>query len=140
VRYVRRELTTLTDDDREAFLDALVTLWNVRISHTALSIAFKHFVEQVNTVDGKKLYGSKYKSLQYFASIHNDAGANSVCDEFHGGAGFANNHLLIGNYLEQSLQLVDPSVCLHYLDYSKYFEMDAFKTRESCSDSVLSMA
>lgn len=111
VRYVRRELSSLTDDDREAFLDALVTLW------------------QVNTVDGVKLYGANYKSLHYFASIHNDGGANSVCDEFHGGAGFANNHLMLGNYLEQSLQLVDPSVCLHYMDYSKYFEKHAFTQR-----------
>jgi hypothetical protein len=93
-------------------LDALVTLW------------------QVNTVDGMKLYGSKYKSLHYFASIHNDGGANSVCDEFHGGAGFANNHLMLGNYLEQSLQLVDPGVCLHYMDYSMYFEKHAFTQRK----------
>jgi hypothetical protein len=38
-------------------------------------------------VDGMKIYGSRYKSLHYFASIHNDGGANSVCDEFHGSAG-----------------------------------------------------
>ena len=35
VKYVRRELQSLTDDDREEFLDALHTLW------------------EVNTVDGK---------------------------------------------------------------------------------------
>lgn len=42
---------------------------------------------QVNTVDGIQLYGPRYKSLYYFATIHNDAGANSVCDEFHGDLG-----------------------------------------------------
>lgn len=108
VKYVRRELTTLTDDDREAFLDAMSTLW------------------EVSTVDGQKIYGSRYKSLHYFASIHNDAGANSVCDEFHGGAGFVNNHMMLGAFLEQSMQLVDPSTCLHYMEYTKYFSMDAF--------------
>jgi hypothetical protein len=69
VKYVRREVEDLTDADREAFLDAFHTLW------------------EVNTVDGQALYGKNYKSLHYFASIHNDAGANAVCDEFHGGAG-----------------------------------------------------
>lgn len=108
VKYVRRELTSLTDSDREAFLDAMSTLW------------------KVNTVDGKELYGPKYKSLHFFASIHNDAGANSVCDEFHGGTGFVNNHMMLGAYLEQSMQLVDPSTCLHYMEYTKYFSLDAF--------------
>jgi hypothetical protein len=98
------------------------------------------------------MYGSRYKSLHYFASIHNDAGGNSVCDEFHGGsgehsrflsflsvwskhiwyAGFANNHLMLGNYLEQSLQLIDPTTCLHYMDYTKYFENSTFLERK-CS-------
>lgn len=41
----------------------------------------------MNTVDGMEEYGPRYKSLHYFASIHNDAGANSVCDEFHGSPG-----------------------------------------------------
>lgn len=108
VKYVRRELTSLTDDDREAFLDAMSTLW------------------KVSTIEGQKMYGSRYKSLHYFASIHNDAGANSVCDEFHGGAGFVNNHMMLGAFLEQSMQLVDPSTCLHYMEYTKYFSTDAF--------------
>jgi hypothetical protein len=69
VKYVRRELQDLTVDDRNTFLDAFHTLW------------------EVNTLDGQAKYGDRYKSLHYLASVHNDAGANSVCDEFHGGAG-----------------------------------------------------
>ena len=38
-------------------------------------------------MDGIELYGSRYKSLSYLALVHNDAGANSVCDEFHGDLG-----------------------------------------------------
>ena len=38
-------------------------------------------------MDGIELYGSRYKSLFYLASIHNDGGSNSVCDQFHGGQG-----------------------------------------------------
>jgi len=110
VKYVRREVRTLTDDDREEFLDAFRTLWDV------------------STVAGKKLYGHKYKSLFYLASIHNDAGSAPVCDEFHGidGFGFANNHIVLGSYLEQSLQLVNPRVCLHYIDYFDMFSSESY--------------
>lgn len=69
VKYVRRELLSLSDKDRQDFLDAFSTLW------------------KVGTVEGQALYGSKYKSLYYLATVHNDAGGNSVCDEFHGGIG-----------------------------------------------------
>ena len=92
VKYVRRELMSLTDTDREEFLDAFRTLWDV------------------TTKDGKKAYGDAYKSLAYFAVLHNDGGGNGVCDEFHAGSGFVNNHLYLGAYLEQSLRLVNPKV------------------------------
>ena len=109
VKYVRREVSTLTDNDREEFLDAFHTLW------------------EVNTVDGMAKYGERYKSLHYFAALHNDGGGNSVCDEFHGGVGFLNNHMYLSAYLEQSMQLVNPKVCLHYIEYTQYFESDGFK-------------
>jgi hypothetical protein len=117
VKYIRRELSSLNDDDREEFLDAFHTLWTT------------------STTDGKMKYGDAYKSLFYFASLHNDAGANAQCDEFHGGNGFVNNHLLLSAYLEQSLQLVNPRVALHYMEYTKYFEMSEFKTRKYAHDA-----
>ena len=113
VKYVRRELQSLTVADREAFLDAFRTLWDV------------------NTKDGVKKWGEKYKSLNYFAVLHNDGGGNGVCDEFHAGSGFINNHLYLGAYLEQSLRLVNPSVSLHYMEYSKYFSSNEFQTHVS---------
>jgi hypothetical protein len=112
VKYVRRELMSLTEDDREAFLNAFNTLW------------------KVNTVDGVQMYGPDYKSLYYFASIHNDAGGNSACDEFHGDQGFVNNHMMLGAFLEQTMQLIDPTVCLHYMDYAMYFDSDEFTARK----------
>lgn len=42
----------------------------------------------------------------FFVSIHVDAAGNPVCDEFHAGEGFVNNHIFMSNYVEQSLQLV----------------------------------
>lgn len=112
VKYVRRELSSLTEDDREEFLDAFHKLWTV------------------STTEGVVLYGSRYKSINYFATLHNDGGGNGVCDEFHGGHGFLNNHMYLSAYLEQSLQLVNPRVALNYMEYTKYFESAEFKTRE----------
>ena len=57
------------------FLDAYRTLWDV------------------STKDGIGKFGKLYKSVAYFATVHNDAGANSICDEFHAGTGFLNNHI-----------------------------------------------
>jgi len=116
VKYVRRELQSLTDNDREEFLQAFKTLWDV------------------NTRDGVEIYGPRYKSLAYFAVLHNDGGGNGICDEFHAGSGFINNHLYLGAYLEQSLRLVNPRVSLHYMEYSKYFESNDFKSRISTLD------
>jgi len=108
VKYVRRELQSLTESDRNEFLDALRVLWDV------------------STVDGQKIYGERYKSLWYFATVHNDAGANRICDGFHASNGFVNNHVILGSYLEQSLQLVNPRVALHYMEYAKYFSSADF--------------
>eukprot|EP01035_Chromulina_nebulosa_P019380 gene19380-25248_t len=55
-KYVRREITALSEDDREEFLDAFSTLW------------------KVSTIEGQELYGENYKSLYHFALVHNDAG------------------------------------------------------------------
>ena len=113
VKYVRRELQSLTNDDREAFLDAF------------------HTLSTVSTVKGRELYGERYKSVKYFSTLHNDAGGNSVCDEYHGGRGFLTNHMFLSSYFEQSLQLVNPTVALHYMEYSKYFESAEFGNCES---------
>lgn len=109
VKYIRRELSTLTDNDREEFLDAYYTLW------------------EVNTKEGKAKFGDRYKSLYYLSMLHHDAANNERCDEFHTGKGFLINHVGISLYLEQSLQLVNPRVCLHYMEYTKYFLTEGFE-------------
>ena len=106
-KYIRREITSLSDADREEYLDALYALWST------------------NTVDGMELYGEKYKSLYYLATVHIDGGANPICDEFHSkSGGFLSNHVMLNQYMEQSLQLVNPRVALHYVEYPKYFTED----------------
>ena len=110
VKYVRREVRSLTDADREEFLQAFRTLWDV------------------STVEGVEKFGENYKSLFYFATIHNDGGASPHCDEFHGvgGYGFINNHVILGSFLEQSMRLVNPRVSLHYINYFEMFTSDAY--------------
>ena len=108
VKYVRRELMSLTEQDKAEFLDAFRTLWGV------------------NTRDGMAKYGDGYRSIAHFSMVHNDGGGNGVCDEFHAGIGFVNTHLYLGMYLEQVMRLVNPRVSLHYMEYSKYFESAGF--------------
>ena len=69
VKYVRRELSTLTDSDREDFLNAMHLLWDI------------------SSKKGSSKYTDRFKSLAYFALIHNDGGGNFICDEFRGGTG-----------------------------------------------------
>lgn len=67
VKYVRRELQSLNEQDRDDFLDSLATLYTT------------------TTSDGILKYGPRFKSVYYFTSIHVDAAGNPVCDEFHSG-------------------------------------------------------
>ena len=78
-------------------------------------------------MDGMAKYGERYKSIYWFAILHNDGSGNSVCDEFHGDIGFLPNNMFLVNYLEQSLQLVNPKVALPYVEYSMYFESENFE-------------
>ena len=108
VKYVRRELFTLTDADRELFLNTMHTLWTV------------------STTEGQKLYGDEYRSIHYFTQIHVDGPAFPECDLFHEGPGFVVNHVYLDYYMQQSMQRVNPAAVLHYLDYVKFFESDEF--------------
>ena len=110
LKYVRRELTKLTDSDRENFLDAMYTLWSV------------------STKEGVEKYGPDYKSIFFFTQIHLDATMYPDCDMLHDGRGFVVGHLYLEAYFEQSLQAVDPRVAMHYLDYGKLFSSDQFES------------
>lgn len=102
VRYVRRELRSLTDADREDFLDALKTLYDVdTVTGTYYIVKLFLLWLPIWYLLGQSRYGSSYKSLYYFVSIHVDGAGNPVCDEFHTGEGFFSNHVLLSNYLEQ---------------------------------------
>ena len=52
VRYIRREIRALTDQDREAFFQAVMTIQRVPMSV------------------GKRLYGPHYRDKDYFNRVH----------------------------------------------------------------------
>ena len=101
VKYVRRELRQLFEEDRGRFFEAYRTLW------------------LVTTGEGRRKYGNDaYKGIDYFIRLHLvDAGA-FACDGFHDGAGFLNSHVAINLELERAIQVVDPAIALPYWDYT----------------------
>jgi hypothetical protein len=100
VKYVKRELRSLTEADRDKVLDAAATLW------------------KYNAVDGKALYGDAYVPLQTFVEVHSMASNDIMCDQYHEGTGFLTHHLALGLSFEASVRAVDPSVTIPYWDFT----------------------
>jgi len=100
IRYVKRELRSLTEADRDRFLDAAATMWSI------------------NTVDGKELYGDSYAGIHTFVEEHALASNDIQCDGYHDGSGFFSRHFAITNSFDASLRAIDPSVTLHYWDFT----------------------
>ncbi|CAN0036882.1 unnamed protein product, partial [Choristocarpus tenellus] len=69
VKYVRREIRTLTDHDREAFLDAMETLY------------------RLPTRIGVDIYGPLYKGIDFFIQMHLNGAGTVECDHWHDDAG-----------------------------------------------------
>ncbi|CBN79225.1 TYRosinase family member (tyr-4) [Ectocarpus siliculosus] len=102
VKYVRREIRTLTDDEREELFDAMFALWEVR----------------VDGGNGKELYGEDYADIYAINRLHYKAASQSSCDHFHDGLGFLTSHSMISNTFEFSLQKVNPKLTLPYWDFT----------------------
>mmetsp|Transcript_17082 Transcript_17082/g.22561 ORF Transcript_17082/g.22561 Transcript_17082/m.22561 type:complete len:627 (+) Transcript_17082:77-1957(+) len=99
VKYVRREIRALTEDDREDFLDAMYIHWSV------------------DQTTGEELYGSKYQSALTLLKYHLRYAGDYDCDHFHDGYGFLSQHSALTLLFEQSLQAVNPRIALPYWDY-----------------------
>lgn len=102
VKYVRREIRSLHEDEKEELLDAMVTLWKV----------------QVKDGEGKELYGEGYQDIWAINRLHFKAGGASTCDHFHAGLGFLVAHSMLSNTFEASLQAVNPKLTLPYWDFT----------------------
>jgi hypothetical protein len=98
VKYVRREIRSLTDDDREAFLYAMRDMYTL------------------STEEGQALYGSEWKNMDSFTALHLTT-AGDTCDHLHDGFGFMNQHMYITKLMEEMLQKMNPSISMPYWDY-----------------------
>ncbi|CAM9656131.1 unnamed protein product [Scytosiphon promiscuus] len=100
VKYVRREIRALTDADREAFFDAMETLY------------------RLPTAEGNSRYGNAYKGINFFVQMHLDGAGIKDCDHWHDDAGIMTHHVGYTLLFEQALQVVDPSVSIPYWEYT----------------------
>lgn len=96
-KYVRREMRSLKDDDREAYLAALEV-----VARTGLR-------------EGRELYGEKFINLQYLTVKHV---YGDVCTPYHSGLTFFTSHAAFTMQLDQALQTVDPTVATPFWDYT----------------------
>lgn len=99
-KYVRRELRTLTETDRELFFDTLETAYGL------------------STEIGRAAYGPMYKAAEDFTLIHNTMSGHMDCDHLHGGLGFLPQHAAMTLSFERSLQTVNPQITMPYWDYT----------------------
>ena len=100
VRYVRREIRDLTQEDRNRYLDALVKMW------------------EIEGVDGRRKYSSKYISSNELLALHGTNSALRDNDHFHNGAGFLAQHLRLDTMVLESVQSIDPRVSTPYWDWT----------------------
>jgi hypothetical protein len=101
VKYVRREIRSLSEEDRYLFLRTLRSLYDL------------------STEDGQALYGDKYVSAEGLLFRHLNGAGRSDCDHWHDGAGIVVQHMAFTLLAEQSLQAVEPSIAMPYWEYAQ---------------------
>mmetsp|Transcript_34736 Transcript_34736/g.43830 ORF Transcript_34736/g.43830 Transcript_34736/m.43830 type:complete len:594 (-) Transcript_34736:426-2207(-) len=100
VKYVRREIRSLTNSDREKLLDAMEIIY------------------RIGEEEGHSLYGPDFRNIDSFSKEHLNGAGRKECDHWHDDAGIMTHHVGFTLEFEQSLQLIDPSLCLPYWEYT----------------------
>uniref|UniRef100_A0A7S2W3X4 Tyrosinase copper-binding domain-containing protein n=1 Tax=Rhizochromulina marina TaxID=1034831 RepID=A0A7S2W3X4_9STRA len=112
--YVRRELRSLSEEDRDKFLDAV------------------HLMSVLSTEEGQAQYGKFYYQLDYFVTVHTTMAGSRRLDHMHDGLGLLTQHIALSNAFERSLQAIDSSIALPYWDYT--LEMYQVKNKYGYND------
>jgi len=102
--YVRREISSLNENDLADTMDAMYTLWSTQ------------------ETEGQAAYGDNYHSASYFLEAHHFNAATQSSDHIHEGLGFVTQHIKLSNMFELSMQSVNPKVTLPYWEYTIDFE------------------
>lgn len=129
VKYVRREIRSLTNSHRELVMDSIRKMYSL------------------SQEEGIELYGDSFRSAETILLTHlTSAGAlyqlfvifsqhkfyatgMTNCDHWHDGAGFLTHHTALTLMVERTLQAIDPSLALPYWDYgidSTEYSIDTF--------------
>ena len=116
-RYVRREIRSVSDADRETFLTALKVMYTL------------------SDDEGQALYGSKFHSAGFYAAKHLNGAGVSDCDHWHDGAAILVKHMAYTLQVEQTLQSINAAIAMPYWEYG----MDAY-LYDSWSDSPMFQA
>jgi hypothetical protein len=82
--YVRREIHTLTDADRDSTMDAMYALW------------------VYDQEEGIELYGNNFISAEVLLKFHHFNSAWQDADHIHEGNGFLPQHIKMTNIFEKS--------------------------------------
>jgi hypothetical protein len=99
--YVKREVRTLSEEDRENFLDAMHTIWST------------------GTKVGRTLYGDDFTGMDRFVSVHASQATGDIkCDKWHEGSGFLTHHLALSTSFEMALRAIDKRVTTPYWDFT----------------------
>ena len=112
VKYVRREIRSMTDSDREKYFTAIDLMYSL------------------DEETGQSRYGSKFHSAEYFSYKHLTGAGTTDCDHWHDGAAIITHHMAFTLEFEQTLRAVDPSIANPYWEYG----MDTY-LYDSWSDS-----
>lgn len=96
-KYVRREIRTLSDTDREKYFYTLKQFHSLTMD------------------EGKALYGDTFYNAKDLTIRH--LATTSCGSPWHGGANFVSTHFAFVLRMEQVLQLIEPSVTTPYWNY-----------------------
>ncbi|CAM9515381.1 unnamed protein product [Scytosiphon promiscuus] len=99
-KYVRREIRSLFDEERDQMFDAMKVMWDVEIE------------------EGKDLYGPDYLDVWTIDMFHQVGASDILCDHLHDGIGFGITHSMVTMMFENSLQLINPMLALPYWDFT----------------------
>ena len=99
-KYVRRELRSLTTDDKVKFFNTM------------------EIVYKTDRDEGQSAYGEYFEPIDKLVAYHNQLAGSKYCDHMHDGYGFLTQHAALSKWFEVVLQSIDPSVSLPYWDYT----------------------
>lgn len=99
-KYVRREIRSMVDDERERFLAAT------------------EVVHRLSMEEGQAKYGSKFVNYEYFTVKHLASMSIDGCSPYHNHDVFLTAHEAFVLEFDQALQSIDPSVTVPYWDYT----------------------